>query len=146
MDRARETCERQGIRWTALRERVFREIALRHEPISAYDLIDELAASGKRLAPISVYRILEVLQKAGLIHRIESRNAFFACAGGHDMRMPSVVFLCTACNRVAEADAPKAVEQLAEALARKRFQITTTVFEISGICEDCGKPTAFSRD
>ena len=51
-----------------------------HRPLGAYEVIDELAKSMLRPAPITVYRALDFLMENGLVHRIESRNAFLACA------------------------------------------------------------------
>ncbi len=39
-----------------------------------------LLPSGPRPAPITIYRALDFLMDNGLVHRIESRNAFLACA------------------------------------------------------------------
>jgi Fur family zinc uptake transcriptional regulator len=51
--------------------------------LGAYDLIDRIAAkSGKRVAPITIYRALDFLVENDLVHRIESRNAFLACPAG----------------------------------------------------------------
>jgi Fur family zinc uptake transcriptional regulator len=55
-----------------------------HRPLGAYEVIDELAKSMPRPAPITVYRALDFLMENGLVHRIESRNAFLACAHHHD--------------------------------------------------------------
>ncbi|MCC2690339.1 MAG: zur, partial [Rhizobiaceae bacterium] len=44
-------------------------------PVSAYGLLDQLRDDGFR-APLQVYRALEGLIKGGLVHRLESLNAF----------------------------------------------------------------------
>ena len=36
-----------------------------------------------RPAPITIYRALDFLRENGLVHRIESRNAFVACVHNH---------------------------------------------------------------
>jgi hypothetical protein len=54
---------------------VFGEIAASHKAIGAYEVLDKLAARGERLAPISVYRAIDALLAAGIVHRFESRNA-----------------------------------------------------------------------
>ena len=41
---------------------------------------------GTRLAPISVYRALDALLEAGVVHRLESKNAYFACSRLHQPR------------------------------------------------------------
>ena len=47
-------------------------------PLSAYTILDELRDDGFR-APLQVYRALEKLVELGLVHRLESLNAFVAC-------------------------------------------------------------------
>jgi Fur family transcriptional regulator, zinc uptake regulator len=137
MARAQERCLSLGLRWTELREQVFRQIAVSHKPVSAYDLIEGLAKGGKRLAPISVYRILEVLQNAGLVHRLESRNAFFACMVEHPMVSRAVTFVCDDCQRVAEVEAAEAIGVLHRTLRAWRLQARNTVIEVSGLCGEC---------
>jgi Fur family transcriptional regulator, zinc uptake regulator len=159
IERARTICADKGVRLTALRERVLREIASSHGAVGAYDIIDRLAREGRRLAPISVYRIIEVLAEAGLVHRLESRNAYFAClynhsAGGdqsksHDQSAdcpaskPSpdsdllLVLLCGRCGRVAEAHADAAQQAIREQARALAFTITGSVLELQGLCPDC---------
>src|SRR6185295_18379236 len=79
MTRARKAFDDKGLKLTPLRRAVFGEIASSHRAIGAYEVLDKLAARGERLAPISVYRAIDALLAAGMVHRFESRNAFFAC-------------------------------------------------------------------
>jgi len=140
--RAKSRCDERGIRWTALRERVFRSIATSHKPIGAYELIESLAGEGKRLAPVSVYRILDVLHGAGLVHRLESRNAFFACMTGHDVAPETVTFICDDCERVTETEAASAHRAIGEAAAATNFHPRATVIEVSGVCAECRESRA----
>ncbi len=135
--RAKTRCQEKGIKWTALRERVFRQVATSHKPVSAYDLMESLGKEGKRLAPVSVYRILDVLQGAGLVHRLESRNAFFACMTEHESARQTVTLLCDSCGRVSEVDAPEAYGAIAGACTGARFHPRATMIEVIGVCADC---------
>jgi Fur family zinc uptake transcriptional regulator len=135
--RAKTRCIEKGIKWTGLREQVFRHIATGHKPVSAYELIDSLAKEGKRLAPVSVYRILDVLQSAGLVHRLESRNAFFACMAEHAGALQTVTVICDDCERVTEMDAEDAYRAIREAAKAARFHPRATVIEVSGVCAEC---------
>jgi Fur family transcriptional regulator, zinc uptake regulator len=159
IERARTVCAGKGVRLTALRERVLREIASSHAAVGAYDIIDRLAREGRRLAPISVYRIIDVLAEAGLVHRLESRNAYFACLYSHDAGpgpgggdAPSsgrpapepgpagdllLVLLCDRCGRVAEAPADAAQQAIREQARALAFTITGSVLELQGLCPDC---------
>ncbi len=126
----------KDIRLTPLREQILREIASSHHPIGAYDIIERLAKTGRRLAPISVYRIIDVFMEAGLVHRIESRNAYFICSGQHHTASP-VVLLCEDCGRVAETEVPEAWGAINQATKAGRFRVKDTVLEVKGVCADC---------
>jgi Fur family transcriptional regulator, zinc uptake regulator len=137
LDRAEGAFQAKGLKLTELRRRVFVEIAGSHHAVGAYDVLERLAQSGGRLAPISVYRAIDALLAAGCIHRLESRNAFFAChtAGPH-ARKP-VVLACTACGRVAEMAGDEVLDALDRLLAASRFDAQQTVVEVAGTCADC---------
>ena len=117
MVRARKAFEAKGLRLTPLREAVFQEIAAAsHQAIGAYEVLERMANRGERLAPISVYRAIDALVTAGIVHRFESRNAFFACHAGHEQRQ--LVLACERCNAVAEVDGAKvfaAIDKAADA-------------------------------
>ena len=84
MHRAERAFDAKGLRMTELRRRVFEEIADSHHAVGAYDVLERLGKKGgTRLAPISVYRAIDALLAAGVIHRLESKNAFFACHAPH---------------------------------------------------------------
>src|SRR5262249_38518233 len=83
MARARAAFAAKGLRLTPLREAVFQVIAgASHRAIGAYEVLDRLAARGERLAPISVYRAIDALVAAGIVHRFESRNGIFRLPRG----------------------------------------------------------------
>ena len=137
LDRARQRCIERGIKWTALRERIFSALAVSHRPVSAYDLIEKLAKSGKRMAPVSIYRILDVLQSAGLVHRLESRNAFFVCLTEHEKTAQTIVFLCEGCERVGEAPASEALNAISKTTEAEGFVVRNTILEVTGVCGEC---------
>ncbi len=137
LERARAVCAERAVKFTDLREQVFRVIASSHTALGAYDIIDRLAGTGKRLAPISVYRVIDVLAKAGLVHRLESRHAFFACLSRHEGNASSLVLLCESCGCVAEAEAPKAWEGIERVARASGFAVSDSVLEIRGRCANC---------
>ena len=52
-------------------------------PMSAYELIDRLEPHGMHWPP-TVYRALKKLVERGLVHRVESLNAFVVCDHSHN--------------------------------------------------------------
>jgi Fur family zinc uptake transcriptional regulator len=137
LGRAKTRCLELGIKWTALREQVFRHMATSHKPVSAYELIESLASEGKRLAPVSIYRILDVLQGAGLVHRLESRNAFFACMMEHRSAPETIALVCEACERVVEVEAAETFRAIGAAARASRFRAKSIVVEVGGACAEC---------
>src|SRR5699024_7737219 len=77
--RADRICRPQGRRLTPMRRRVLELVWNSHKPVKAYDLLEAIRSNRNNAAPITVYRALDFLQEAGLVHRIESLNAFVGC-------------------------------------------------------------------
>ncbi|MFM2423059.1 MAG: hypothetical protein RL291_1589 [Pseudomonadota bacterium] len=150
IERAEKAFETRGLRLTDLRRLVLEEIANSHKAIGAYDLLERLQRkTGKRMAPISVYRALDALLELELVHRIESRNAFVACHTAHkspDGSAPRHLFLvCESCDLVTEIDGT-AVVNSANATARNvGFQPARTVIETTGRCAECATRPANQR-
>ena len=136
MARARDAFEAKGLKFTPLRTAVFRELAASHRAIGAYEVLETFAARGERLAPISVYRALDALLAAGLVHRFESRNAFFACHAVHGVR--PLVLACEACGCIAEMDAHRVVNAIHKSADTAAFAAKDAVIEVWGLCAACG--------
>ena len=134
---AEAVCAERAERLTAPRRQVLEVLAASHKPIGAYEIIDLIARDKARPAPITVYRALEFLMKHGLVHRIESRNAYLACAHNHDTGALVAFLICESCGAVGEASTA-AMAQLLTAAARKSgFRPSMSVIEITGTCSHC---------
>ena len=126
-----------GEQWTAMREAVFAELARHERPVSAYDIADNLsAARGKRVAPNSVYRILDVFVTNNLAMRVESANAFLAnthpgCA--HDC----IFLVCDECGEAAHVDDEEVSRAVRGIAAARGFKAERPVLEIRGLCKAC---------
>jgi Fur family zinc uptake transcriptional regulator len=139
IERAHAAFERKGLKFTPLREQVFREIAASHAAIGAYEVRDKLTAKGsRRLSPISVYRAIDALLYAGVISRFKSRNAYFA-RHNDDRASSRVVFACNECGLVAEIDGARVFRAIERAAALEAFAPTDAVIEVSGLCVNCAK-------
>jgi Fur family zinc uptake transcriptional regulator len=137
LQRATAAFEAKGLRLTPLRQRVLEEIAGSHHAIGAYEILDRLARKGgARLAPISIYRTLDILLDVGVVHRLESRNAFFACHVPHaeDRR---IVLACDTCGTVAEVPGEPVFEGIAGAARTAGFVPSRSVVEVAGACSRC---------
>ena len=136
ISRAERICERRGSRLTGQRRDILSCVAQSHAAAGAYDIIDRMAERGARPAPITVYRALDFLEAHGLVHKIESRNAFVACSRAHEGR-PAALLICEACGIVAELDAPEAFAPIVKAAVAQGFHPSRTVIEMAGTCSEC---------
>jgi Fur family zinc uptake transcriptional regulator len=131
-------CRRDNISLTPGRHRILEILAREGRPLGAYELIDRVAeATGKRPAPISIYRALDFLLEHGLIHRLASRNAFLACGHGHAAQEPIVFLICDVCGEVVEATSAAMRGALSELAGEARFSPRAQVMEIAGRCRAC---------
>jgi Fur family zinc uptake transcriptional regulator len=135
MARARSAFDEKGLKLTPLRQAIFREIAASHKAIGAYEVLDKFARRGERLAPISVYRAIDALLAVGVVHRFESRNAFFACLAPHGRRQ--LVLACEACSRIAEVDADKVFAAIDKCASAAAFFPKGALVEVGGLCAAC---------
>ena len=136
LSQAEALCRIRGVRLTPLRRRVLEIIWESHAPLGAYDVLERMNAGGERNAPPTAYRALDFLLTHGLIHRIESLNAFVGCAMPGDAHKAQF-FICRDCGTVAETHSEEIGEAIAASATQAGFQVDTPVVEISGQCPEC---------
>ena len=141
MATAARLCTERGARLTALRRRVLELIwrghaPAKHAPVRAYDLLARLSDKGARAAPPTVYRALEFLLAHGLIHRIESLNAYVGCMhpeGAHGGQF----LICEDCGAAAEVHDPRVDAAVARRAKELGFAVKRKTIEVEGICPPC---------
>tara|TARA_A100001037_G_scaffold306860_2_gene357474 strand:- start:9712 stop:10113 length:402 start_codon:yes stop_codon:yes gene_type:complete len=104
--------------------------------MSAYEILDKLRGSGFS-APPTVYRALDFLISKGLVHKIESLNAFIACDHIHEDEDSVFFEICNDCGETREYSDKKIYSQIYRHTERKNFKITKTTVEILGQCQNC---------
>jgi Fur family zinc uptake transcriptional regulator len=134
---AEALCAKRGERLTPMRRHVLEVLAASHKPVGAYEIIDAVAARGPRPAPVTIYRALDFLTAQGLVHRIESRNAFLACINNHATDAPVVFLICEQCGAVGEAPSAAVTDSLNAAAKSAGFAPRSRVIEIIGVCKHC---------
>jgi Fur family zinc uptake transcriptional regulator len=133
---AEARCVAAGERWTRPRHRTYELLLEADGPVKAYDLISAYGGKGEQLAkPPTVYRALEFLSAHGLVHRIDSLNAFLACRSDHRTRAAEFL-ICDCCGRVQEL-ALGAGPVATDAAAAHGFRPERVVLEIHGACAAC---------
>lgn len=136
MLRADAHCLARGLRLTAIRRRVLELIWSSHKPAGAYDLLARLGSDGQKVAPPTVYRALEFLVEHGLVHRVESLNAFIGCDHpGHDLNHE--IFLCRECGTAVEISDPDLTARIHANAQRIGFSAERQTIEVVGRCRAC---------
>ncbi len=131
-------CRDEGIALTPSRRLVLEILAREGRPLGAYDLIDRVGAiTGKRPAPVSIYRALDFLLENHLVHRLASRNAYLACGHGHAREAPIAFLICDSCGEVVEADSGALRGSLAALAKEAHFSPRAQVMEVAGLCKAC---------
>ncbi len=139
---AARLCLERRVRLTPLRRRVLELVWRGHAPVGAYDILGRLSAEQgtakerRRSAPPTVYRALEFLLAQGLIHRIESLNAYVGCVhpdGAHGGQF----LICTGCGATAEVHDPRVDAAVARRAEELGFAVRQKVVELRGLCPPC---------
>lgn len=133
---AEHLCIDRGVQLTPIRHKVLELIWNSHKAIKAYDLLDLIRPSNDAAKPATVYRALDFLLEQGLIHRVESLNAFVGCRSSgtqHDQ----LLLICAACHNVEERAASRVFLALAEEMQSALFNPQRKTIEIHGLCKSC---------
>lgn len=133
---AERQCERRGVRFTPIRRRVLELIATANGALKAYELLDRLAVEHAAARAPTIYRALDFLIEQGLVHRIESLNAYVACPcpeHAHGFQL----LICGQCGRVDELHLDDVSAQLGEQARCLGFRIERQTIELLGSCDAC---------
>jgi Fur family zinc uptake transcriptional regulator len=127
-----------GEQWTDMRSDIFAVLATFEKPASAYDIADLVSQRrGKRVAPNSVYRILDLFVATNLARRVESANAYIA--NSHPGCLHDCIFLiCDSCGTATHIDDDTLTMHVRTAAEQAGFAEVRPVIEVRGICADCG--------
>lgn len=127
-----------GEKLSPSRRRVLELLLESGQPSKAYDLMAafQLGAPAK---PPTVYRALEFLERQGLVHRIQSLNAYVACnrQGVHT----AAFLICDCCGETAETELSLEAA-IATQVAKTGFIVNGVTVEARGRCARCSQDLA----
>ena len=134
--RAEAICAERGARLTENRRRVLELVWQSHAPVGAYEVLERLRKDGTHAAPPTVYRALEFLMEQGLVHRIESRNAFVGCPQP-EQRHAAQYLLCEGCGDAVEIEIGGLARKIVSRAAELGFAVAAQTVEAHGLCSRC---------
>lgn len=136
---AEDICAAKDLRFTDIRRNVLELVWTNHGPIKAYDILERLDSRIAAIKPPTVYRALDFLVENGLVHKLDSLNAFAGCS--HPLKHSECYFLiCTQCGEAKECCNTALSEVILDIADENKFQVHHTTLEISGECGECHKP------
>lgn len=133
---AEAICAQRGARLTKLRRRVLELIWASHAPVGAYEVLRRLSREHERAAPPTVYRAIEFLSAHGLIHRIESLNAFVGCGDPADDHVGQFL-ICDDCGTAAELQDRRISKAIRDGARKTGFAVARSTVEVRGLCPGC---------
>ncbi len=137
MSRAAHLCASRDAKLTNSRRQVLELVWDRHEPVTAYDLVETLrAVTGKRVDPPTIYRALDFLIEQGLVHRIEGLNAFIGCSMP-EARHAGQFLICGECGTIRELAEPEIARAVAAGAQAQGFVVERQTVEVYGRCAEC---------
>ncbi|WP_343675437.1 Fur family transcriptional regulator [Paraburkholderia heleia] len=136
-------CRERGEKLTPIRRKVLELLLASGRATKAYSLLDEMRQIHPGSAPPTVYRALDFLLSAGLIHRIESINAFAVC---HDLTQcqHGILVVCQQCGNVTELHEPKLRQALVAQIEAAGYRLAGDGIELKGLCAQCQESQANS--
>lgn len=136
VSKARDFCENRGARFTSLREKVYALLLEQEGAVGAYELLDSLKLTETNAKPATVYRTLDFLLEFGLVHKLESTNAFVACHH-FDCNHPVQFLICDSCGEVREIQSAGLKDTLDKQAQSVGFKVIKQTIEAHGTCAAC---------
>lgn len=138
LQKAEHVCAERGVRLTPTRRHVLQLIWESHQAAKAYDLLDRLKTTLQGATPMTIYRALQFLQAQGLIHRVETLNAYVGCTHqGHHHPETLVLLICETCQQIEEKSVPALILALKEEMRKSGFRGHRETLEVYGQCRSC---------
>lgn len=141
IEHAEQYCKQHGARLTTKRKKVLSSMLQSMKALSAYDIIDFCKAEfGETIPAMSMYRILDFLEKEHLVHKLKLANKYVACAHitcDHAHAVPQFL-ICGECDEVREISISQAtIGQLKKNVETAGFELVSPQIEMNCICMAC---------
>ena len=153
LEHSKELLKERGLKLTKPRLLLLEFLAKERSALTPYQMRDMLAEQSMKSDVVTLYRILEELEKIGLVHKIASLGKFIRCEqedscddheghhGGADCHHYLICENCGSVEEVVGADADfDGLEKLEVAIKKsKGFAVKRHTLEFWGLCAKCLK-------
>ena len=127
---------------TALRRDILQLFVTAEKPLKAYEILTSLKAIRPNAKPPTVYRVLDFFVQHGVLHRLDSCNAFTLCqlsdshgkVGDDDI---DIILICRRCSEVIEFSDMVLSALLKKIEVEHGVRIDVPQIELQGQCQQC---------
>jgi len=122
---------------TSVRREIAAQLVELKEPKTAYQILGAVNKKRKtKLSAISIYRTLDFLIEAGVVLKLESKNAFELCLGGKSEHS-HLMMVCDKCGNVQEIEDDALSKTLVKTAKKHGHKLKHNVLELHGVCRSC---------
>ncbi|MEO8198069.1 MAG: Fur family transcriptional regulator [Thermoanaerobaculia bacterium] len=126
----------RGLRATAERRALIREIFAQHGHIDADSILAAVHRRGLTISRATVYRNLELMVQAGLAHKVRLSGRSYLYEHLHSGQRHDHM-ACRCCGRMVEFVSPGITALLGEICRAHGFEGRQNQLQILGICRSC---------
>ena len=136
LERAETLCRARGGRLTQQRREVLAKLLAAGLPVTAYELLNLVRPEDAAITPASIYRSLDFLIGAGLVHRLDSTRSFVAC-DHPDHPHAGHFLICRECGTVVETEDRGIARATIDLGERHGYALDQRTVELTGLCGAC---------
>ncbi len=127
--------ERFSLKKTTTRRKIISAFVSSKNTLSQADVLLALADQGESPDRVSIYRNLNQMKAAGLIHEVDS-NQYIACT--HEcLEHPHLLLFCTNCQKHQEIKDHHKVDHILKTMKALHFFSNQMPLSIRGTCTKC---------
>lgn len=144
IEHAEHSCKNTGIRLTDKRKLILSSLVASGKAMSAYDLIDySKNRCNENISAMTMYRVLEFLEQAQLIHKLNLSNKYIACSHitcDHEHDEVPLFLICRECDNTEETAISRSMmNTLKQKLDDSHCQLVSSQLELFCLCAACSK-------
>lgn len=148
-DHSLEKLRQRELKITTPRKMIVRFLAKSNKALSPYEIKKMLKKKNIKADVVTIYRVLELLEKLSLAHKVLAFNGYIRCNTKDLKNMTQKgchhYLICRKCHKVEEVEGEN-LSHLEEKISRiNHFLIETHYLEFTGLCATCQKSSSVKK-
>lgn len=141
LDSALAKLKAQHFKITPSRQKILEFLAKSNKALSPYEMKALLKGKKMKADVVTIYRILELLEKLGLVHKVLGFNGYIHCGteGKNKKTACHHYLLCKVCKKVEEVEGEDLSTLEKKIEKNVGFKIDSHYLEFMGVCRSCSK-------